>query len=105
MRLSDAIRLGAMLKPQAIGDLLSEDCTSSCAIGAALDAIGALDQRTVIAISEWPLLQSPVVACPACHSAHLDDTDLYDNITTLNDVHEWTRERIADWIEGIERSL
>jgi len=41
MRLSDAIRLGAMLKPQAYGGFHFEGRT--CAMGAALDACGRLD--------------------------------------------------------------
>ena len=109
MRLSEAIRLGAMLKPrQAFGAWLDED-GGTCAIGAALDAFGALNADGTADEQKWaeavkcvrPTTFIPN-ACPACFrtSDRVDDT-----MRHLNNHHRWTREQIADWVESIERTL
>lgn len=100
MRLSEAIRLGAMLKPQAFGTFRARTATrddgaflglriieSTCALGAACDA--GYKRSGIDQVHVW---------CPACslragvlfHAMHLNDT------------HRWTREQIADWVESIE---
>lgn len=119
MRLSEAIRLGATLKPQyCYGSLYSLDGQSSCALGAALDALGVRSMKIEMEVLEYlqsrypylislhtPPLQCPnlsqtnwVGACPF-RTAYLRDL-----ITHLNDCHLWSRERIADWIEPYEPS-
>lgn len=45
MKLSEAIRLGAMLKPQAFGADIEGD--STCAIGAAIEAPRAVESSFV----------------------------------------------------------
>jgi hypothetical protein len=109
MKLSEAIRLGAMLKPQTVGSYSDE--TGSCALGAALDAIGALtedveDMESSVMdpwlASLWPVAARRV-ACPAegCyHQQRLDDT-----VIDLNDDHGWTREEIAAWVETVEATM
>jgi hypothetical protein len=53
MRLSEAIRLGAMLAPQAAGALFSKD--GACTLGAALLAVGVTSEGSakVTALALW----------------------------------------------------
>lgn len=97
LKLSEAIRLGAMLRPQARGGYFVKG--GSCAIGAALEAIGmnskCLDAGP--ALSRWPLARN-VVPCPQC----LDSGTAWSMAAHLNDHHQWTREQIADWVATVE---
>lgn len=104
MKLSEAIRLGAMLKPQGFGEFLFDG--RSCALGAAMDAGGIPDDCATVPnlLSRWPLLATAAVPCPECDDKHGSQGDIHDNVTILNDAHQWSRERIADWIESIERA-
>jgi hypothetical protein len=63
MRLSEAIRLGAMLAPQATGALFSKD--GGCALGAALLAVGVTSEGSarVTALALW---QWAIVECATC---------------------------------------
>lgn len=100
---SEAMRLGAMMKPQGIGAALHEGKT--CALGAAADAIGALngvekaldiEPRTL----PWPWIYDGAgVECPECGGRCVNALNV---IVHLNDWHKWTRERIADFIATIE---
>jgi len=105
MKLSTAIRLGAMLKPQAY-DGSATDAT--CALRAACEALGIKDERRPTGTlnytalrAAYPLLWSTEHGCPAC-VANADGADVLDRVYHLNDWHRWTRERIADWIATIE---
>lgn len=106
MRLSEAIRLGSMLKPQAF-DYYAFD-GGTCALGAAAEAC-SIDARTVGQVDiarlseqhEWSLEKFYEVPCPVCDVNH-GDCDDENVIAHLNDVHRWTRERIADWVETVE---
>lgn len=110
MKLSEAIRLGAMLKPQAFGAVQRQGTT--CAIGAAYDAIGALskddgdgmsEEDFLVVCGHLPLLAAPNVQCPACsETPYGDDGSMCANIAHLNDWHRWTREQIADWVASQE---
>jgi hypothetical protein len=95
MKLSEAIRLGAMLRPQGRIDFFSAD-GKSCALGAALEARG-IQHRILATPAEsdaiygqlyrwWPWLRVLSI----------------DAITYRNDVEGWTREQIADWVATIE---
>lgn len=108
MKLSEAIRLGAMLKPQAYTAVLVKG-SSTCALGAAYDAVGLLGEGHYsidcygVILKAFPLLARDIVPCPACGLVPSgDEDDLADNISHLNDNHRWTRERIADWVATIE---
>lgn len=119
MKLSEAIRLGSMMKPQGFGNIF--DGISTCAIGAALDANGKLDEwkerrcspasfgtwgERWCNVYEWwcnvytslgiSMHHKSWAVCPVC-----GETNLLTSIiaTHLNDKHKWTREQIADWIE------
>ena len=130
MRLSEAIRLGAMMKPQAFGSetnglwskptptlgLTYKIADLSCAWQAAFDAEGlskvpVTNQRpglrggmpathTVIVPDQWFQMVELNQECPQCAIADLG----YRIIAHINDQHHWTRERIADWVETIENA-
>lgn len=94
MRLSEAIRLGAMLKPQAF-DFGKPG--SLCALEGAAIAIGKRKHQWASLDDDWPWICAITnVACPACG---LKDDCVETAIAHLNDSHHWTREQIADWLE------
>lgn len=101
MRLSEAIRLGAMNKPQVFGALIRDGGT--CALGAAYDAVGLLIGENAdvpcLGAEMFPLLNT-ASDCPDCYFVRNEFTGFV--ITHLNDLHQWTRERIADWVETLE---
>lgn len=111
MRLSEAIRLGAMLKPQHYKYLRSGG--KSCALGAACDAVGIkqegdADVSMHALFVEFQFLHAKA-NCPACYAAlgvwrrlRGHEYDVEDVIIHLNDDHKWTRERIADWVATVE---
>lgn len=101
MKLSEAIRLGAMLRPQAF--YTAFDGHGTCAWGSAFEANG---YRPICRTDKWcPLwcnnpwkkLFEISRQCPVCA-----DRISSDAIAHLNDTHKWTRECIADWVETIE---
>lgn len=113
MRLSEAIRLGATMRPQSVGHFLDDD-GASCAQGAALDAVGRLSESATecrYAMSElwpWSYYSQHIVGtlkgvtCPdggghMCR--YYADDSINGIIAHLNNEHRWTRERIADWVE------
>lgn len=109
MKLSEAIRLGAMLKPQAHGG--SADGLGSCALLAASEAAGVepIDLERYRSVNYpalervFPLL-TEVVTLPDCGmKARGIEAQLFVAIYRLNDSCGWTREAIADWVETIER--
>jgi hypothetical protein len=108
MTLSEAIRLGAMLrKSQARYELLDED-GGTCALGAAAEAAGFLDLATRDYLSgakapkEWHAVVKRETPCPTC-SGIFDRLD--DCIKHLNNEHRWTREAIADFVETCEAAM
>jgi len=97
MRLSEAIRLGATMRPQAFRTLLTDD--GACALGAALLAVGARPEEAVrSALDRWPWASTVNADCPRCTRSRT----VFRVITHLNDRHRWTREQIATWVAGIE---
>lgn len=103
MKVSEAIRLGSMLRPQGFGGLwtgMGE--THSCALGAAFDALGC----GFIGLGRPPLKVDlwlkDRATCPTCGPYVYARRE--EIIAHLNDRHRWTRERIADWVESIERT-
>lgn len=107
MRLSEAIRLGAMMRPnQAFYNLYDVDDEATCALGAAAEALGILDTEaigggyTAKAPVEWKAFVLQTVQCPECHYS-IDKVDAC--IVHLNNEHRWSRERIADWVEALEK--
>jgi hypothetical protein len=101
LKLSEAIRLGAMLKPKGYGNgAMAHGAAATCALGAAAEAAGLKlkdsDYKAVIA--RWPLLRQQVVM-PGERSRRID---FCAAICDLNDHYGWTREQIGDWVETIE---
>ena|SRR5688572_14007077 len=80
LRLSEAIRLGCLMVPVQAFDEPGND-RAACVIATAIRA-GA----------EYMNVLEP---CPAegCRD--------YAGLAHLNDNHRWSRERIADWLEGL----
>lgn len=113
MKLSEAIRLGAMLRPQCRNSLLSI-AGGSCAFGAALEAVGFAsspedlhDQRKepwyIFAPKAWPIVDV-IFPDPVNGDMHKAMTI----IAALNNAPgdaQWTRERIADWVAEQERAI
>lgn len=98
MKLSEAIRLGAMLRPQTFGHYSDE--VGTCAIGAVFQAVGS-DMGVGLSDDMGNQLDvanrspCPVLGCEHDHVNHA-------TIPHLNDDHRWTREQIADWVQAIE---
>lgn len=100
MRLSEAIRLGAMLHPQCFGVPRvqtirdgKEFTLRTCAIGAASEAgyvWGVADDR----VSLFSM------SCPVDNCIR---GSLVTIIAKLNDRHRWTREAIADFVQTVEQ--
>jgi uncharacterized C2H2 Zn-finger protein len=108
MKLSEAIRLGAMLRPvQEFNVLFDPTSGGTCALGAAAEALGILDLTTrnnYIKGKKVPRAWHWIkrfVECPVCGewSQRVDDM-----IAHVNNQHEWTRERIADWVATMEEA-
>jgi hypothetical protein len=49
-----------------------------------------------------PALSRGPVVCPVCSK---EGTNLYTIIVCLNDVHNWPREEVADWLETLDVDL
>lgn len=97
MRLSEAIRLGAMMRPQAFRTLFTID--EACALGAALLAVGAAQEQALRSVRKrWPWALTVSANCPSCGRS----CPVFGVITHLNDDHRWTREKIGTWIAEIE---
>ena len=103
MKLSEAIRLGAMMQPKRNGvcAILYMDNKGTCALGAAAQAMGlhiptfAEGYNPIWAM--WPWLQTM-----STHPVTGERVEATTNIWMLNDTDDWTRERIADWVATIE---
>lgn len=108
MKLSEAIRLGAMMKPQGFEVLIADG--RSCAIGAAADAIGAnVDDSSGSMSAVPPKLRTAFPLLSVCADSPCPSKDcgvircgVSSVIIHLNDTHRWTREEIADWVESRE---
>jgi len=100
VKLSESIRLGAMLHPQAFGAIEivgygtgHEVVLATCALGAAKQAGYDIDA---------PVEEGERLGCPGgcCYPAWT----VLAMIAHLNDFHHWTRERIADFVQTLEES-
>ena len=106
MKLSEAIRLGAMLQKQCFSGYYGRG--TSCAMGAALEAVGKRssidDHNSEKAYALWPWLrfyEHRRQICPLGCDLVCTYTGLH-LIAHLNDTHRWTGERIADWVATVE---
>lgn len=109
MKLSAAIRIGSMTTRQIIGKL-SDGANGRCAIGAAADIGGCLEECSKTgmygALGQVFPIANRIVERP-------DDPAYPDIIIKhkytvmsvmwmLNDICKWSREQIADWVETVE---
>ncbi len=104
MKLSEAIRLGSMMKPQGNGGWFGD---TSCALLAASEAAGVpcvySGQYGRLGLDYDGMREKfPILKQHAIHPIYRKPYVLSDTIWYLNDVCSWTRERIADWVETIE---
>lgn len=124
MKLSEAIRLGATIRPQTHGCFHTPGGRRSCALGAAKEAMGLVphplktakqcrqrDGSLVIypigsMVFDWPVEWRAtfvtVAYCPVPGCTCLGTVKSI--IAHLNDDHRWTRERIADVVASVEVS-
>lgn len=98
MKLSEAIRLGAMVKPQSFD---GTNRNKDCAIQAACTAHGLKTKKW------WLLYQRPNSLYPWMkelrkHPIYGTILPIATIIWDLNDRLHWTRERTADWVATIE---
>src|SRR5262245_4531579 len=101
MRLSEAIRLGAMATRHGSGSrsIVSDD--APCALGAARLAAGIqceVNGAFALLVDRWPVLWTK-----AKHPEWGHEIEVINVIWKLNDLCKWTREQIADWVEQIEQ--
>lgn len=121
MKLSEAIRLGSLLRPQAFGAFMDDE-GGSCAMGAAMEAAGIrlrrgankeilVEMEATETYAEWKRAKvyGKPYECPVCkEGVPFADRQgqLRRNITSiiihLNNDHEWTRGEIADWVATFE---
>jgi hypothetical protein len=94
--LSESIWRGAAMKPQSFRGLFDDGGT--CAIGAAMDAIGKCGHMDFL--TAFPLLDE-LVECPTYQFT----APLHVVIAYLNNSERWSRERIAAWVATIEARL
>lgn len=107
--LSEAIREGVKLRPPAddLFKTLPDGSLGSCALGAAYEAITGDTAREFDAVyrfieSMFTYASLQQAECPEGCGGSLF---LESVIIHLNDDHEWTRERIADFVEEFEESI
>lgn len=103
MKLSEAIRLGTMATTQGFGAESFYSDTAPCALGAARLAAGCYAYYDSL-IERWPWLERYVETPPVLSLVKGKTCEALEAIYLLNDIGGWTREQIADWIEGIERA-
>jgi len=108
MKYSEAIRLGGMMRPKIKCVFSNGD--GVCVQGAALDACGSLSHRNfvenIINMKHlFPEVHQYIIERGDVPITYLKRDSLY-NIQhvsqLLNDCTDWTRERIADWVEKME---
>jgi hypothetical protein len=99
MRLSGAIRIGAMMHEQAYGRSMEKDADGNimktCALGAAVIAIG--HEQATEEVKEQLGLYNRVR-----HPMNKFPMTMGHVIASLNDDYRWTRSAIADWVEQEE---
>lgn len=103
MKLSEAIRLGAMMHEQVFHAIEQRDddglTCGTCALGAANVALGFKDFGNLTELKSAYQFIFNHMLCPVCG----EDTTIVGIINLhIGCSHRWTRERIADWVATIE---
>lgn len=112
MKLSEAMRLGSMLTAPVKGpyvEFKDGRVCGACALGAAAVAMGYADKCDIEPYLDdlWPgLLRMDIPTCPepSCHGGRSHDRHLtlINRVIQLFEHHDWSRERVADWIATVE---
>lgn len=100
-RLSEDLRLGALMKGQAFGEYELAN-GKTCAVAAICDARGTLSQWDDAPIRRVEMeldLLAPRVQCPKCQMGNT----VGGMVIHLNDFHRMRREEIADWLATVEQ--
>ena len=98
----NAVRKGAALRPQARYALLSSLNNGTDAIGAAAEVVGYL-KRLLLTHDYGPLQQRwPVLTRQVRHPLRHEVALVQSIVHSLNDHHQWTREEIAAFVDGLE---
>ncbi len=117
---SDAMRIGVRARGKAIGIIYDRVNRTTCALGAVMEGIGLNMPNWVVTTGrnyhdviydKFTYLEHQFVVCPACNRsaqiaqviAHLNNTGYKSMLST--ECHNWSREAIADWLEGVEYLL
>jgi hypothetical protein len=96
MKLSEAIRQGAALRPQAHGDyhqVLENGTVCTCALGAAYEAITGHVPPSVYDEGAGSIVDNAII------DATYANAYTYARIVRWNDEEGATREQIAAWLE------
>src|SRR5688572_30015854 len=120
LTLSEAIKKGAKLRPQAYGRFRKTSrpiyrrgkppkvVSATCALGAAKEAAGVraigLSMRDALYI-RFPLLEDVVETMPcgcSAENSRYGPWTVRAAIFHLNDTHRWRRETIAQWVKTLE---
>lgn len=112
LKLSEAIRKGAKLRPMGKGAYFKWDRDEgycSCALGAAYESTTSRFLRSLLyepsAKAEARILRNLESTCPDlprtyCISPLGTSISLHNVIAIMNDSGKFTREEIADWLES-----
>lgn len=102
MKLSEAIREGAKLRPQCFGTPFN---VGSCALGAAYEATYKETTFSKLLCKEYPLLIKEIKVPKILQNCYprTSQVCISSLIANLNDQVRWSREKIADWVEKIEK--
>lgn len=94
LKLSGAIRLGALIRPQCTGQMFRRG--ASCALGAAYEALFGYPEDSDQAgdITRLDCITERVPVPDFLHG------NLIRQIGTEKNDNGWSRERIADWLEA-----
>ena len=103
LKLSEAVRLGAMTTDQAFGTFAGPN-GGTCAVGAAIEALGGDpgDSSMVHAIDR--VLDKRVDlsgSIPCDNKDRARNMSVSKAIYHLNDTHRMPRNEIADWLSGL----
>jgi len=104
--ISFAMREGAKLRPQGFNTFFPRrDGYHSCAIGAVCEYRGAIPNEifTLRDVADYLQIDNLPIANPITDETKIPLT-LYGVITLMNDELNWTRERIADYVETFENN-
>lgn len=110
MTLSRAIREGAKLHHQAVEDYIvrrPDGEYTTCAMGAAAEVIYGFDATVAFLENNTRPLSHEIARSCGVERLRVDNPVDYRSdyvvnvVVALNDLHMWSREAIADWLEGM----